>query len=208
MSIYRNRSQVNTLRLTQTAILVALTAILTFFSLKIGMLEITLAIVPVTVGAVILGVRTGAILGSVFGVCSYIMCFGMSPFGAALLALDPFCTFLVCVPTRVLAGVLAAVIFRVIDNGGEKAKRKIVAVYGAGIAGAVLNTVFFMATLIALFLHTDLLQGICATDGTLASLLALVASLAGVNAIVEAIAGCLLSGTISMALLRAQRSSH
>ena len=51
-------------------------------------LEITLIVVPVTVGAVTLGPFAGAILGAAFGLTSFIQCFGMSSIGTALLGID------------------------------------------------------------------------------------------------------------------------
>ena len=67
-------------------------------------LEITLRVVPLTVGAVTLGPTAGAVLGAVFGITSFIQCFGMSPFGAVLLGINPLSTFVVCVVSRVLLG--------------------------------------------------------------------------------------------------------
>ena len=78
--------------------------------IKTAGLEITLIVVPVAVGAVTLGPTAGAILGGVFGITSFIQCFGMSQFGALLLGINPFLTFLVCVPTRILMGWLTGLI--------------------------------------------------------------------------------------------------
>ena len=52
-------------------------------------LEITLIVVPVTVGAVTLGPLAGAVLGAVFGITSFLQCFGMSAFGTMLLGIQP-----------------------------------------------------------------------------------------------------------------------
>ncbi len=65
-------------------------------------LEITLIVVPVTVGAVTLGPLAGAVLGAVFGITSFLQCFGMSAFGTMLLGIQPVFTFFVCVASRVL----------------------------------------------------------------------------------------------------------
>lgn len=82
-----NRSS-RTVKLVEMALLVAIILILAFTPLgyiKTLGLEITLIVVPVTIGAIILGPLGGAVLGAVFGITSFIQCFGMSPFGAVLL---------------------------------------------------------------------------------------------------------------------------
>ena len=73
--------------LVEMALLVAIILIMAFTPIgyiRTAGLEITLIVVPVAVGAVTLGPAAGAILGGVFGVTSFIQCFGMSPFGAAV----------------------------------------------------------------------------------------------------------------------------
>ena len=90
-----NRSS-RTVKLVEMALLVAIILILAFTPLgyiKTLGLEITLIVVPVTIGAIILGPLGGAVLGAVFGITSFIQCFGMSPFGAVLLGINPFGTF-------------------------------------------------------------------------------------------------------------------
>ena len=80
--------------------------------IKMPGLEITLLMVPVIVGAIVMGPASGAILGGVFGCISFWECFGRSQFGAVLLGINPIYTFLVCVPTRILAGWLCGVAFK------------------------------------------------------------------------------------------------
>ena len=73
--------------LVEMALLVAIILIMAFTPIgyiRTAGLEITLIVVPVAVGAVTLGPAAGAILGGVFGITSFIQCFGMSPFGAYL----------------------------------------------------------------------------------------------------------------------------
>lgn len=102
-----------TIRLTETAVLVAIILIMAFTQIgyvRIGPLSISLITIPVAVGAVMLGPGTGALLGAIFGITSFIQCFAGDAFGAALLSINPFFTFLVCVPTRTLAGFLSGAV--------------------------------------------------------------------------------------------------
>ena len=75
--------------LVEMALLVAIILIMAFTPLgyiKTAGIEITLIVVPVAVGAVTLGPAAGAILGGVFGLASFLRCFGLNAFGAMLLA--------------------------------------------------------------------------------------------------------------------------
>ena len=99
-------------KLTILAILSALIVVLAFIPVRI-FFEITLTIIPIVVGAIVLGPTAGLILGGVFGVVSFLQCLGYSPLGVALLSINPFLTFLVCVPTRMLAGYLPGLLYKV-----------------------------------------------------------------------------------------------
>lgn len=92
-----------TLEMVQVAVLVAIVLIMSFTPigyLRTAGLEISLITIPVVIGAMVIGPKAGLILGLVFGFTSFYQCFGMSPFGATLLGINPVATFLVCVPTR------------------------------------------------------------------------------------------------------------
>lgn len=91
-----NKNKFSTKYLVEMALLVAIILLMAFTPIgyiKTAGLEITLIVVPVAVGAVTLGPTAGAILGGVFGITSFIQCFGMSQFGALLLGINPFLTF-------------------------------------------------------------------------------------------------------------------
>ncbi len=133
----------------------------------------------------------GAILGGVFGITSFIQCFGMSQFGALLLGINPFLTFLVCVPTRILMGWLTGLIY----HGLRKTKIPSAAsVTIASLCRPLLNTTFFMGTLVTLFAYT------MRESFGMGKVLPFIFAFVGVNGVVEAIV-CFVVGTaISMAL--------
>ena len=88
-----------TQKMVQLAILVAIMLIFAYTPLgylKVGAIEITFMVLPVAIGAILLGPVCGAILGGLFGLTSFIQCFGASPFGALLLSLNPITTFITC----------------------------------------------------------------------------------------------------------------
>lgn len=154
-------------RVTELAVLIAVLLLLEVTGL--GMirtfgLEMTIMQVPVIIGAILLGQNNGAILGACFGLISFWECLsGKSSFGAALLAINPFYTFLLCVPTRTLMGWLCGLIFRVADNKLSNTKVSIVPYITASLSGALLNTVLFMGTLCVCFYNTPFIQGFADT---------------------------------------------
>ncbi|HAO68928.1 MAG TPA: ECF transporter S component [Ruminococcaceae bacterium] len=187
-----------TRKLVQMAILIAIMLIMAFTPLgylKVGMIEISFMTIPVVIGAILLGPAAGATLGGVFGLTSFIQCFGMSAFGAALLSINPVLTFLVCMVPRILMGYLAGVIFQVLHRTD---KTKILSFAVSSLSGAVLNTIFFVGLLMLLFGSSGYIMGM---RGGM-SLLSFLAAFVGVNGVVEAIVAFILGTAISKALVQ------
>ena len=111
----KKNQKADTVYMVEMALLIAVILIMAFTPIgyirTLG-LEITLIVVPVAVGAVTLGPAAGAALGAVFGITSFIQCFGMSPFGAALLGINPIYTLIVCVLPRTLMGWLTGLLYQ------------------------------------------------------------------------------------------------
>ncbi len=185
--------------LTTTGMMIAIILLMSFTPLgylRTAGLEVSLITIPVAIGAMVIGQRAGLLLGTVFGLTSFYQCFGMSPFGAALLGINPIFTFLVCVPTRALMGWLTGVIFQ----GLERVDRsKTVSFFIGGFVAALLNTVLFMGVLILLFWNTEFIQSINASVGNL-QVFAFVLAFVGVNGLLEIPATCIVGGIVSKTL--------
>lgn len=178
-------------RMVQLAFFIAIIILMTFTPIgyiKTFGLEITLIVVPVTVGAIVLGPVSGAILGGVFGITSFIQCFGMSPFGAALLDISPVGTFILCMVPRILMGWLTGLIFRAVRKVNNNLSYAV-----ASLAGPLLNTVLFMTSLILIFYQTDFIQGIVEQTGA-SNVFAFIIAFVGINGLVEA-GACFILGT-------------
>lgn len=193
------KKRLSTKQFVEMALLAAVILLMAFTPIgyiKTLGLEITLIVVPVTVGAVTLGPAAGAVLGAIFGLTSFVQCFGMSAFGAVLLGIQPFFTFIVCFVPRLLMGWLTGIIYQAL--GKVRPMRKFALVI-ANLAGPLLNTCLFMATLVLLFYQTDYLQGIAQSMGA-SNALMFAAAFVGVNGLIEA-AVCFVAGSaISRAL--------
>ena len=147
-----------TLFLVQNALLTALIVLMAFTPigyLQIGVVKMTFIMVPVAVGAITLGEKSGAFLGLVFGITSFIQCFGLDAFGTTLFGINPAYTFIMCLVPRVLMGYLCGVAYKLIAR-----KKKKFALVFASFMAPVLNTVFFMSLLLLFFGNSDYIQGI------------------------------------------------
>jgi len=198
-----NLQRKDLVKLTQLSILVAIIAIMTFTPLgylKTGAIEITFMTIPVVIGAIILGEFSGAILGGAFGITSFIQCFGLSPFGAVLLGINPIYTFIICLVPRILMGYLAGLIFKGLSKFD---KTKIVSFGVASLSGALLNTIFFMVTLILLFGNSTFIQDMQGGKNVLAFAVAFV----GTNGLIEAIVTFVVGTAISKALVTFKKKS-
>ena len=151
------------IRLSELAVLIAILLLLEVTGL--GMIrtfgvEMTIMQVPVIIGAIIIGQNEGAILGAFFGLISFWECLsGKSVFGTSLYNINPFFTFLVCVPTRALMGYLCGLIFHLLDRRLGNTKANILSYIAASVSGALLNTLFFMSVLCLCFYNTEYIQG-------------------------------------------------
>ncbi len=188
-----------TIKMTQMAILIAVVLIMAFTPLgylKTAGLEISLIPIPVAIGAMVIGPAAGAVLGLVFGVTSFYQCFGMSFFGSMLLSINPVFTFIVCVPTRILTGYLAGVIFKILLKADKK---NTICYFAGGFITAFLNTLFFMTAIVVFFWNTEYIQSFNPTG---ANVFVFVLLFVGVNGVVEVIASALAGGLVSKAVAK------
>lgn len=184
-------------KLAVSAVLGAIVAILSFIPLRTMGLEITFSMVPIAVGAIVYGPAVGTFLGGVFGAVSFIQCIiGYSAFGAVLFSINPFLTFVVCVPTRILAGLLTALIFKGLSRV-DKTNQISFAV--SSLAAAVLNTALFMGTLVLCFYNCDYIQSFVSALGATNPLM-FVILFVGINGLVELICGFVIAYPASKAV--------
>ncbi len=192
------------LQLTLTAVFLAIIIVMSFTPvgyLKAGLVEITLLVLPVALGAITVGTGAGAFLGLAFGATSFIQCFGMSQFGAMLLSINPVFAAIVCFVPRILLGFCAGLLFKAL------AKTKIPSGVSAGITAlcaSLINTVCFVGLLIVLFGKTDYIRSMMESVGA-RNLLLFGFAFAGVNSLVEAAANAVLGGLIGGVLLKLKK---
>ncbi len=182
-------------KISLTAILASLVVVVAFIPIKTLGLEITLTIIPIAIGAIIGGPYVGLILGTIFGFVSFFQCLGYSPFGEVLFSINPFLTFLVCVPTRMLAGWLPGLLYKLIAKSGNKTLASAIACF----LMPFLNTILFMTMLVICFYQTDYIQEL-ANMLKAANPLTFVILFVGINGLIEMLCGMLISFPVTKAL--------
>lgn len=163
-------------------------------TVPIGPLSISLGMIPVAIAAIAVGPVGGLILGSVFGIMSFLQCIGIgvpSGMGAVLFGINPFLAFIQRFIPRALDGFLVGLIYQ-----GVAKLNKQTACFVTGFCAAFLNTVFFMTALVVLFGNTEYVQGLMAGRNVIAFIVGFV----GINAVVEMVASTVVVGLIGVAL--------
>ncbi|MGN0623361.1 MAG: ECF transporter S component [Oscillospiraceae bacterium] len=192
----------NTKSLVILGFLAALTMVFSFTpigSIPIGPLVITLNIIPIALAAITVGPVGGAIIGGLFGLLSFLQCFGIgvpSGMGAVLVSIDPVLAFIQRFIPRLLDGFIVGFIFR----GVSKLSNGYISCAVTGFCTAFLNTAFFMSALVLLFGNTDYVKGLMGGK----NIILFICTFVGVNALVEMAVCTLIAGAVGAALIRSR----
>ena len=176
-------SRQKTEKLVLTALLTALVAVLAYFGgfIKIGGLaSISLTLIPVVLGAALLGPGVGAWLGGVAGAI-----FFLTADAAFWLGLSIHGTIITVMLKGILSGLCAGLVFRL----AEKINRYL-AVFLAAIVCPVVNTGIFLLGCLVFFLDT-VRAGATAEGMTIFAYLIIV--FVGLNFVFELLSNILLS---------------
>jgi len=120
------------------------------------------------------------------------------------LSINPVGTFMVCVPTRILMGIVCGLIFMALRK--QKVTKQYASFFVASLGGALLNTAFFMSTLMLFFYQSDFIQGIIGSiPGAGASVLAAILLLVGTQGFWEAVICTVVGTAVSKALYKSLR---
>ena len=188
-------------RMTLLAMLVAVLIVLAYVNIPMPMgLSITFNMIPVAIAAMAMGIPGGMIIGGAFGLISFLQCFGIfgsSALGAALVNYNPVLMFIQRFGSRLLVGILAALVYR-----GMNRTKAPLAVKGAvtGFSAAFFNTLFFMSLLVLFFGNQPQLADGIAAKGVFMYIITSV----GINAVVEMAVAALVTGAAGAALKKAK----
>ena len=144
-----SKSHQKVIRMVQLAMLTAIVFVLQLFvRLPMPGTSVNLVLIPIALGAMILGPAAGAWLGFVCGMIIYVYygVMGTDPFTGFLFANNPYITAGICLVKSTLAGFLAGWIYRLVSK-----KNALLAVFLAAAIVPLVNTgVFVLGCLIIL----------------------------------------------------------
>lgn len=156
------------------SIFAAVVVVLQLFSnyVAFGPVSITLALIPIVVGAIVYGPLAGFILGSVGGLLVF-----LAPATIGLFwDYGVFVTFLVCILKMGIAGLVSGLLYKFLHKWN-----KVVAVTIASVIVPILNTGLF--ALAAYTIYYKLLEGLAPAGQSIASYLFL--TFIGFNFLIE-----------------------
>ncbi len=178
MATRKNHS--STVKMTYFAITLALMLVLHFAigSIPIGTTKISVVLIPISLGAMLLGPAAGAALGLIYGAIVLVQ-FGvmaLDPFTSILFQNEPFMTSVICLVKTTLAGFLSGLAYKLL-----KGKNQIVATFVAAAITPIVNTGVFI--LLCLTISDVLLANFVEEGSTV--IMFLVVGVAGWNFIWE-----------------------
>lgn len=126
-----------------TAIVVVLQVMGDVIKIPILGTPVSLVLIPIALGAMLLGPLAGAFLGFVFGMVVFVGCgvMGTDPFTAMLFAAHPVLTFLTCTVKSTVAGLAAGFLYRALLG---RFKSPLPATFAAAGIVPILNTGIFI----------------------------------------------------------------
>ena len=140
----------------QSAMLAALVVVLQLVGsfIKIGPLPMSLVLVPIVIGACLLGAKAGAFLGFVFGVVTMLMGItGVDGFSLLLFQAKPVPFILLCLLKATMAGLVPALIYGALSKT-FKGKNITVQTVLASISAPIVNTGIFVIGMLIFYYDT------------------------------------------------------
>ena len=176
----RRTQKQRVLYLVQMALLTAIIMALHFSGTAIPAFgtKISLVLIPIAMGAMLLGPTAGAILGFIYGATVFVSLgvLHMDPFTGFLFDSNPVMTFLICTVKTTAAGLVGGIVYRALCK-----KNALLAVFVAAALVPTVNTGVFV---LGCFLIYNTISQVAASNGYSAVYFVLIVC-AGVNYALE-----------------------
>lgn len=203
---FKNQTQKMVLTAAFAAIIIIMANVPFLGFIRLGVVSATTLHIPVIIGAILMGPGSGAILGFVFGLNSFLQAtfnpnltsFCFSPFYSVGDFHGNFFSLVVCFVPRILIGIVAYFVFAGIMKllKGKRRMKETIALPIAGVLGSMTNTIFVMGGIYLFFGK----QYMAATE-IVGSLFAAIMAIVVGNGVPEAIVCAILVTLIGKALL-------
>lgn len=187
------KKRIDVAYMTELALLAGIVVLMAFTPLgylHVGLVQITFIVVPVAVGAVVLGPKAGLFLGLVFGLTSL-----LQPSSLAMISMVPWQSPIVCIIPRLFVGLVPALIYKGLS---KVSKNRQINTAIACVLAPITNTILYLAffvTFLGQFMagYNPEAFGVFANQGFF-KCFGIMLGMVSVNAIVEA-ASCLVIAT-------------
>jgi len=205
----RESSRERILRLSVLGLFSAIILLLSFTPLgylNIGILSITLLVIPVAAGAIMLGPWGGLILGTLFGITSFLQFLRGDALAILLLSANPFLYAVMCIVPRMLVGLLAGLISKWLSRAKSEKINVVARSVVTSLVTPMLNTVLFMGTLMLFFWNSPALMGFLEEVGIIQNgvesrVLPVIITMVGINGIAEIAANLIVGTAVGIALI-------
>lgn len=153
--------------------------------IPLGFVNVTILCVPVIVGTILLGLKTGLVLGACFGAVSSLSAFGIwgtpSMLASTLVAASPLLALIMCFLPRLMVPTVAHFVYVLFSNGKRVSTK---AVPYAAICGSLTNTILYLGLMLLFYVMMGiesekvlkLISGTGLVAGTLEAIVAAVLS--------------------------------
>ncbi len=148
-------SKKSILQMVELALLAALVIVLQLLGsvIKIGPLPMSFVLVPIVIGACLLGVKAGAFLGFVFGFITMIMGItGTDAFSNMLFQASPVAFVVLCLLKATMAGFGSGLIYKALCKA-LKGKAKTTRTVIASVSAPIINTGIFVVGMLFFFFN-------------------------------------------------------
>lgn len=182
--------------LTLLAIFTAIIVLLGFTPLgliPLGFINVTILCIPVIIGTLYMGLKSGLVLGAAFGLTSFISALiRPSALVATLMGGSPVLVFVMCLVPRLLIPVSAWLTYNAIKGKHEHSAAAV-----AAVAGSLTNTVFYLGLMLLFYVVLGI------DSSTVLGLIGGTAAIAGIS---EAAVAAILVTPILAALKRMRKN--
>lgn len=186
-----------TLLLVQLAVLAAFVILMAFTPLgylRTPLFSITFIMIPVALGAILLGPWAGAVLGLIWGITSAMQYFVGDQTSILFVNINLPLYLVMCIVPRVLDGFLCGLIYRALKKK-DKTPHCLLSSCVTSFCSALFNTVMFVGLMLLFF--TDSVAGWASGQNVL---IYAITGMVGINGIIEMVVATVVGAALARAV--------
>ncbi len=194
------------LYMAELAMFMALVVVLQIFGgfIKFGPFSLSLVLIPIVIGAIILDVKGGAMLGFAFGFVVTVQCaMGIDAGGFILWGINPFLTALICIVKGTAAGLIPGLLYRAVSRKEASNARQLAGAVVAALSAPIVNTGLFLIGL-STFFNSTLVEWAGGTN----VMLYIITGLVGINFLIELCLNIVISPAVATIVKAATKVTH